>query len=339
MKILVIGDPHFKIDNIPEVECFIEGITKLANEECPDLIVCLGDILHTHERIHTMPLNKAYDFIDQLSAKAEMYILVGNHDYINNQQFLSKNHWMNGLKNWKNVTIVDEVKQFQNESFLFTFVSYVPPGRFEEALKTAAVDWKQSTCIFAHQELYGCKMGLLPSIEGDRWLSEHPLVISGHIHGKHKLAENIIYVGAPFQHTFDEVDEKTVSIFTFDGHDYNQRDVDLHLPRKITVSIDLNNALASDIDCSKENKIKINLEGNMDDFKAFKKTEKYKELVNKGAKVIFKVKEEKREKSIKGCFKDILEDLVNKEKNPYLTQSYERIVKDNVLNVEDIMFL
>ena len=58
MNILAIGDPHFRIDNIPEVEMFIEKIGKLANDKQPDLIICLGDLLHTHERIHTIPLTE-----------------------------------------------------------------------------------------------------------------------------------------------------------------------------------------------------------------------------------------------------------------------------------------
>ena len=36
-------------------------------------------------------------------------LLVGNHDYINNQQFLTNNHWMNAMKDWNNVTIIDKV--------------------------------------------------------------------------------------------------------------------------------------------------------------------------------------------------------------------------------------
>ena len=62
-NILIIGDPHIKIDNIPEVDLFIERVTKLAKEKKPDLIVILGDIMHEHERLHTIPLNKSFEFI------------------------------------------------------------------------------------------------------------------------------------------------------------------------------------------------------------------------------------------------------------------------------------
>ena len=86
--VLFIGDPHFMVTNIPEVEIFIERITKLATDKKPDLIIIAGDLLHTHERLHTLPLNKAYEFVDKMRKITKTYVLVGNHDYIQNQQFL-----------------------------------------------------------------------------------------------------------------------------------------------------------------------------------------------------------------------------------------------------------
>ena len=80
INILIIGDPHFKVENIKEVELFIDKIEKLANEKNPDLIIILGDILHDHERLHTIPLNKSYDFINRMRNIAKTYIIVGNHD-------------------------------------------------------------------------------------------------------------------------------------------------------------------------------------------------------------------------------------------------------------------
>ena len=63
MKVLAIGDPHFKTSNIKEVDMFLDRIKSLCIHETPDLIVILGDLLHEHERLHTTPLNKAYYFV------------------------------------------------------------------------------------------------------------------------------------------------------------------------------------------------------------------------------------------------------------------------------------
>jgi len=102
---LFIGDPHFQINNISELDLFIEKIYNVVIEKNPSVIVIAGDLLHTHERLHTNVLNKAHDFVNKLRAHKKTYILVGNHDYTSNNQFLTQNHWMNAMKEWKNVVI------------------------------------------------------------------------------------------------------------------------------------------------------------------------------------------------------------------------------------------
>ncbi len=64
-KILFIGDPHFKVNNIEIIDEFIH---QCLEQLTPDIDICVigGDILHTHERLHTTALNKAINFIDQV---------------------------------------------------------------------------------------------------------------------------------------------------------------------------------------------------------------------------------------------------------------------------------
>ena len=187
MKVIAIGDPHFKVKNIPKVEIFIEKLLVLIQNENPDFIVVLGDLLHNHERIHSLVLNKAYEFIEKLRNEAFTYILVGNHDLINNQQFQTENHWMNGMKEWDNVKIIDRAFTRNHGNHKFVFCPYVPVGRFNESLETLDENWQDACCIFAHQEFDGCKMGAVISEHGDKWSTDLPFVISGHIHSNQKL--------------------------------------------------------------------------------------------------------------------------------------------------------
>ena len=196
VKILFIGDPHVQISNIPEVELFMEKMIFLANEKEPDLIIIGGDILHTHERLHTLAMNKAYELVNNMRIISKTYVLVGNHDMCNNQQYLSNNHWLNGMKEWDNTVIVDKVISETIKGEKFIFCPYVPPGRFEEALNTLEGDWLNASCIFAHQEFFGCKMGAITSIEGDKWPEDFPNVISGHIHSRQRPQKNIYYPGS-----------------------------------------------------------------------------------------------------------------------------------------------
>ena len=43
-KVLVIGDPHFKVDNIPESDEMTIKLVKLAKEIMPTFIVVEGDM-------------------------------------------------------------------------------------------------------------------------------------------------------------------------------------------------------------------------------------------------------------------------------------------------------
>ena len=345
---ICIGDPHFMVENIPEVEKFIDNIEKLVLEKKPDMVICLGDLLHTHERLHTIPLNKAYDLINRLRKLSKTYVLVGNHDMCNNQQFLTENHWMNGMKEWDNVTIVDQVVYNTINNHTFIFSPYVYPGRFEEALNTlSSIDWKNSTCIFAHQEFYGCKMGAIISTEGDKWSLEYPNVISGHIHSKQNIQKNIYYTGSAMQHAFGESEQNIIAYVTFNkDKTYTLEEIDLKLPRKKIVYKDIEDLEDYKINKS-EDKIKITVSGNYEQFKSFKKTQKYKDIITSGTKVVFKPK--KIEKKVindsssntietnDNNFKTILNNIITNEKNTYLFQAYQLIINDKEYNCDDVI--
>ena len=320
MKVLAIGDPHFMIKNIPEVEIFVKKLEELIKNENPDYIVMLGDLLHEHERLHTIPLNIAYNFIKMLSSYAYTYCIVGNHDLINNKQYLTDNHWMNAMKDWDNVKVIDKVITENN----FVFCPYVPPGRFTEAVESYIKS--DTKCVFAHQEFYGCKMGAIVSVEGDKWLDTHPIVISGHIHSNQRPQDNVYYPGASLQHAFGESEKNIIPIIKFSDSGYDIREVDLELPRKKIVYVDIENIDDYEVKDTKH-KLKIKLSGNYEEFKTFKKSVKYKELSKKGIKISYKPKkvEEKINDINSSDFLKILHNLVIKEKNSYLLSDYNHI--------------
>lgn len=334
--ILFIGDQHFKTTNIPEVELFIKKITELAEEKKPDLIVLGGDLLDCHERLHTVPLNKAYELINNMRSISKTYVLVGNHDIINNQQFLTENHWLNSMKEWENTIIVDKViTEIINES-KFVFVPYVPPGRFQEALVTLGEDdWKNARCIFAHQEFFGCKMGSITSVEGDKWPLDYPEVVSGHIHSKQRPQKNIYYSGSAIQHAFGESTKNIIAHLTFryESPGYELDEIDLNLPRKRIVYMDIEMIDDYNVPETKDN-IKITISGGYDQFKALKKTKKYKKLVRDGIKIVFKPKKIEHDNEISAkivnetAFSTILNEIVNHKNNSYLYSTYELVVNN-----------
>ena len=133
-------------------------------------------------------------------------------------------------------------------------------------------------------------MGAIISVEGDKWPLTNPHVISGHIHSRQIPQSNIYYTGSAMQHAFGESEKNIIACLTFDGKEnYEKDEVNLALPRKKIVYMDVD-----DIDdyvvSETEDKIKVTVSGVYDQFKAFKKTKKYKKMIEKGVKITFKAK-------------------------------------------------
>jgi DNA repair exonuclease SbcCD nuclease subunit len=343
IKVIAIGDIHVQTNNICEIDLFIERIEKLVTSVEPDIIVILGDVLHYHERLHTTALNKACEFINKMREICLTYVLVGNHDMINNGVFLSDEHWMNPLKEWDNVIIVDKVVVSSIEEHKFVFSPYVPPGRFEEALNT--VEWNDASCIFAHQEIFGCKMGAITSVVGDKWDHKYPYLVSGHIHSKQTPYPNVYYPGSCLQHAFGESEKNIIPVLSFNEprDKYVLEEVDLKLPRKKTLYMKVDE-IDSHSFSESDDKVRITLSGGYDDFKALKKTTKYKEIIDKGVKVVFKpdnkeIKyEEEGNYTSDSDFHDILRGVVLKQNDRYLQCMYELIVNCNIVEPKDIIF-
>ena len=244
--------------------------------------------------------------------------------------------------------MVDKVLHFPIFDYNFLFCPYVPPGKFIEALNTCEFDWKKSTAIFCHQEFFGCKMGAILSVEGDKYDESYPNIISGHIHSKQTIQSNIYYCGSSLQIAFGESEDNIIPVFTWNRtNDYKLEEIDLKLPKKKIVYTDISN-IENYEPTNNEDKIKITLTGVHDDFKAFKKTKKYKEIIKSGTKVVFKAKKikeetkkESKEQNINENqdFSSVLQNLVNSEENIYLLQSYEYVVNSKNISTEDILFV
>ena len=288
IKVICIGDPHFKENNIPEIKEFIEKIINLVKDVMPDFLVILGDLLDKHERYYEGPYNLAVKWLWELQEIVPVFLIIGNHDLKNNTQFLTDAHAFNPTKVWKNITVCDnvvirDIPDKNGDEFRFTFLPYVFPGRFVEALETSNEMWETSECIFGHQEFRGCTLsGTQVSTVGDIWKETNPRIISGHIHDKQTIAPKnrdntgyIHYPGASMQHAFGEADNKAIWVceFNTDG-EFSYEEIDLELPKRIIHQMDidyLNKDLILKLS-SDRNKHKIKLLSSKEDIDVFRKS-------------------------------------------------------------------
>lgn len=267
-KPLVVGDLHFKLSNLTDMLDLERRLTAEIERTQPTCLILLGDSLDSHETVYTPALNAFQSMVMRLSKKVQVFILIGNHDFINNSVFLTKEHPFNAMKLWSNVIIVDK------PTWIFPKIlacPYVPPGRFEEALNT--IDgWRTAQVIFCHQEIRGAKMGPIESQKGDQWSHNLPFLISGHIHERHMVEDYCLYIGVPSDTAYGNNPERTISLFNINTEylTFSEDTIDLGLPRKLT--FDLTIAEAKEFVSPPNAYCRIHLHAKQSELLAFRKT-------------------------------------------------------------------
>lgn len=317
MKILLIGDPHFKVDNKIETEQLIEKTLEYVKENKEDIsfIVVLGDTLDTHEKIHIQPLCRANYFITELSKLLFTFVLIGNHDRMNNKDFLSDKHPFTALKGHKNIKIVDQVFKFKK----FIFVPYVDKGRFLEALRT--IDFSpemECKAIFAHQEFKGAAMRNIVSENGDEWSDNYPPVFSGHIHSYQKVKENIYYIGTPYQQNFYESEDKALALLSIDEDKFNLERVKLDIIKKKIIHLKAEEL--DNFEIPENYLIKLIIEGNNKVIQKLLQKDKIKSIID-NPRINFKLK-----------------NIFEQKDSPTIApdkRSFNKLLTDNIENLND----
>lgn len=255
LKVLFIGDPHFKPDNEIETDLMVAQVSELILTEKPDITFVAGDMDHTHEKVPMRPHMRSIKALQAWRrVSRKLVVNIGNHDRPHNNVFQTDEHSYNALKEWSDTLVIDRTYQCEEKTlphletgevltFNMVYVPYVPVGRFAAALASADLEppYNNIAAIWAHQEFKGAKMGAITSSHGDPWPLEYPLCVSGHVHDYDRLQPNLIYGGTPIQHGYADTKDKTVSIFTFTQHDgktqWEEKRHNLRIPKKIQITL------------------------------------------------------------------------------------------------------
>ncbi len=298
LKILVIGDPHFNIKNrqrcLEFSNKFIQMAKKINIKNKLDLIICLGDIFHTHEKAHMLECKDVIDFLNNCQKICKTILLIGNHDRLNNSVYCTNEHFLYMYnvakemlnKNYDRLIIVDKPQIYKIKGYKLGLLPYVSPGRFNEALQN--INTENINYLFCHQEFNGCKMGNIESRSGDI-PSNGYVIFSGHIHDKQILKYKdsvVIYTGTPFQQRYGEDPDKTICLLTINTKKYYYEELDVGLPKLLTdeLTIDEFNEFNN---FQQYHRLIIN--GKELELNLLKKSKKFKQLKKKGIKFSFKL--------------------------------------------------
>lgn len=215
--ILVIGDPHFMKHNSYETDQLFSEIENIYNKHGKLYTVVLGDVLNDFGSIPLLAQCRAIKFLEMChSHSTHLFILVGNHDRINQKVFCNEYSSLRALKLWSHTTVVDSPIDYTIENTKILLVPYVEPGRFYEALGNYNI--YEYDIVFSHQEYGGIKLDNGPISESkDIYPEDGPLCFNGHIHTYSKN-KNLINVGTPYNKDFgDTHDDKAVILLNLDG--------------------------------------------------------------------------------------------------------------------------
>lgn len=206
VKILCIGDLHFRKGSLEEGEVAIKAVKKVFAQTLPDVTVLMGDVLHTHDVIYVKAMNQAERLIRWLSKKAPVYVLMGNHDFTSATD--ADTHGFGPFKEFPNVHIIDEMQVIDFEGAKVVMTPYVPYGKFESTYSSVVDSNDRVKLLLAHQP-FRC---VDPKAED--YPEDFPTMVSGHIHDWCQPQPNLYYTGSSMQVARDELPKKYAFIAT-----------------------------------------------------------------------------------------------------------------------------
>lgn len=237
-KIAIFSDLHLGLKKDSEewfehsekwIDYFIEENKNI------DTVFFLGDWFHYWTTINVQTLHVGSKLMKKLSNNFKnVYVLIGNHDcYFKNT---CKIHSLESYKEWDNVHVIDTITEL---NIYGKDIVFIPWG---EDLPSKKYDY-----IFGHFEIINfffnkgkvCDKGRTSK----ELLNRANHIFSGHFHLMHEKkfkAGNIIYVGSPFQHDNNDIDNRNgYFVLDMDNDEYEfVENPDGKYPKFIRMGID-----------------------------------------------------------------------------------------------------
>ncbi|CAB4127245.1 endonuclease subunit [uncultured Caudovirales phage] len=213
-RLLLVGDPHVTVEEMPDCQKLIDYTLKVAIEQKVDRVVFMGDLYHTHALVHTGVMEFWRNAFAQFKAKRfKVGVLLGNHDQPGNSE--STSHALLAHSGAANVDVWDTPEMEAD----FGYIPYChTPDHFVKTAKQLA-DGGAKT-ILCHQTFAGsvyengffAKDGVNPDE-----LPAGVQFISGHIHTPQEFGP-IWYIGAPRWRTLSDANiDRNIWVIDVDG--------------------------------------------------------------------------------------------------------------------------
>lgn len=315
MRYLVIGDIHIKPKHHERSVKLVDELIKTANEQKPDKIILLGDVLDGADIIHSNCLLQLSRLLSEMGRVCPVYLIMGNHDASTPHVAMPDNHALQCFKSWNNITVVDKPTKIGGATFI---LPYLPPGEFWDHVPA------KCNLVFCHQEFEGAVFDSgEASTKGDP-IRDDTLVIAGHIHQEQRLG-NVWYTGTPSQTRFGENPNKHIYVLEVNeelGAYTEIQRIKLKVPMFISHSYIIGTGV-KDLSLSEEDIHRAIITGTPSEILTFKKTSEYEDILKAfGGNIRFNFKKE-----------ELIVNSQAGDKKPFVNYQglFLNMVKDNEL--------
>jgi DNA repair exonuclease SbcCD nuclease subunit len=199
MTTLVTGDLHFSANPLNAYRDKFVGwlYDRIENRGITDLII-LGDLTDAKDEHGAELVNRVVGHLHALSRLCPVYILTGNHDYVNQESpFFAFVRRMDNIHWYNTPTQETTINDIGNCLFL--------PHTNDWAKKWPPVLKKKYDCILTHCTVQGTTGGFGHKLSGVpvSLFDNQKWVISGDVHYPQEF-DKFLYVGAPYTINFGD---------------------------------------------------------------------------------------------------------------------------------------
>jgi len=348
--LLLFGDLHLRKGHLIQGQECCDSLVATAKKVKPDLIVLMGDVLHTHEMVYVPGYRLLENLVKLLRKIAPVKIIIGNHDFISASENQTPEHPLGPFKEWDRVEVVDHAIEdltFIDQGYRLVLTPYIPYGHFLESIDPLLSNESSEVVdlVLAHQPF----LGVDPKAEA--WPDDYPMVISGHIHDRKLLQPNVYYTGSSSQVDCDEKPDKYACLVTLSPEGIKYKSIRLAV-RSISIIRTTYDALTSEtsdaeggeaqeiLDLAQRHEVKLIISGTREE-KIFFSDLKLAETLGSipGLKVEWDLPLEKIVPRVprakRGDFKSILKTLVDAS-DEKVKKAYEEIYGGEVDGGEDV---
>lgn len=205
-RILFISDIHLGvrnasfewIDNMTDYfdNFFIPLMKKYKTAGDKIAVVIAGDFFDNRQHIDINIMNVGASIMEKLSAEAEIFVSIGNHDIYKKKDTTITS--LRVFKSFKNVELIEELTTLEIKNGIkFLIVPWVGDGKKETEI--LAKYSQEVNYAILHSDISGLKYDNgRQIINGVNLAGIKIKIYSGHIHKRQEL-DDVTYIGSPYQ--------------------------------------------------------------------------------------------------------------------------------------------